>query len=99
MYAPTFDSLAKEIETQPGQAAYLAWIGDPYTQRVLLACREISRPRPVIPGENTDIAYGRLLGMNEILDVLVSPIGQAANKLRGEMPKATYGAKVEKLDE
>ena len=98
MYAPTFDDLAKSMESVEGQKAYLTWVGDPYTQRVIMACREISRPVPPLPGENTDIAYGELLGMNKILDILVSPIGQAANKLRGEMPKATYGAKVETLD-
>jgi len=91
--SPAYDALLAMLNSTEGEKAYLAWISHPVTAMFISAGRELARPRaPASPAE-FPLALGESLGANNILDVMVSPIGRAADRMRGVMPPVRYGVR------
>lgn len=71
------DRVAELLSSAEGQATFLEWTQNELTQLLLLAARELARPRPVIaasPDASTSLyEHGASVRANEILDYLSSP--------------------------
>lgn len=98
MYTPAQAELNAFLSSKEGQEAYLLWIANPITQRVIAAGREIARPR-FASSQDCAIAYGESIGANTVLDFLVNPRGRAADKMQGIMPQARYGVKTKEIED
>lgn len=94
-----YGELRKFVATETGMAAYAAWISDPVTQKVLLAGRELSRPRTPRDITECPLVYGECLGANKLLDFMISPFDQAADGMRGKMPATSYRSPVKQNED
>ena len=92
MITPALGELKDFLNTTAGEKAYLDWMGHPVTQKVLLAARELARPRPPLTDSDCKVAYGESIGAHNIIDFITNPVGRAADKIRGSLPAPRYGA-------
>jgi hypothetical protein len=75
-----------------GRAQYLAWLGDPVTQLLIGAIRQMGRPLEpgVVSAESVFMALGKSLGFNGAADLMENP--GAHDVQVGEPLVASYGA-------
>lgn len=79
------------LKTSEGQGAFLEWIGNPMTQKMLGAARDRARPRVSI-SETSDMSLGRSIGAHDILDFLGLPTSGADIDQRRAALMPSYGS-------
>ncbi len=91
----SLDRLQESLKSVEGQKTLVEWITNPFTQLVLAAGRELSRPvRPFVTDPHTiAMSLGETVGANTLLDFLMNPAAHPAQRQRGETLQADYGAR------
>jgi hypothetical protein len=92
---PYVARLSEMLKTAEGQRQCLEWMTSDYTQLMLGAAREISRPKAPRLLEPFVVGYemGELVGANRIVDFFANPKSTAA--VRNDeikQPRPTYSA-------
>lgn len=77
------ERLVEYLNTTEGQARFVEWASNDFTQLVIMAAREACRPRALINPDATAALYelGRSTGANEVVDFFSQPRSGAQDML------------------
>ena len=89
---PAYAEIQDMMSGADGQKEFIDWLANPVTRKLIMAARNMAKPRALDTGVTAEYLLGESIGANKIIDFMISPSAYVPRAPQAPM-KPQYGAK------